>query len=1101
MSRPRQKLRNGTWIIPGTGQRSRRQFTLRHPDLDGSNDDEDAQPRPLSEGESFSDKFSNVSHNVRLAARNTWLWAQSPKGRGTIKCSIAYLIASMGTFWHPAASWLGHLDGKHIVATISVYFHPARTAGSQMEAVAIAVVAVCYSMLIGILSMATSVLVGSVWDQTALSYVIILLVFIGGGLGFVGWVKQKLNSPLVSVGASIASIGIITIVTKENSVHSGVFANQKIIQSLRILFMATTISTLVNLLLFPVSARYGLRATMRKASTSLHDMLTMISHGFIYGSEEEFNTKAFSDALAAYNSNLTLMNKNAREAKYEYYLLGQEQIYKHDRAVVKAMESLAQSIGGLRSAADTQFELLKEVAQGSTVNSLAVGGAMTPRGTSFSLSSSPQSVAYFGSPKFGNLSAISEATEERSDRGSGLSTPGQTFSPANISTPGVQTFRTPADIFELFIARLGPSMKSLSYTMAEILKEPPFGEPGHPIAAQDQFKDSLADAISLFNEARANALEELYRTVEFGRQRPENVQADFEEVAAACGHFSFTLVSFGDEMLRYLDAVDDLKFVSSQPRRTWKWLMFWKNIDFAYKAKTTPNDPEAANLVETVKKLRQSKLPSGIPASMTKRRDNFAWQAESKEESFYDKVVRVCSQRTLKIFRFLSRDDIRFGVKVGLGATIYAMFAFIPDTRPIYAHWRGEWGLLSFMIVCSMTVGASNATGFARFIGTLIGAIFVIINWWISDGEAVLLAFLGWLVSLGAFYIMVDRGNGPFGRFILLSYNVSSLYAYSLSQKVDDDDDDEGGVNPIITEIAYHRVVAVSIGILWGLIVCRVFWPMPARRKFKEGLAVLYLQMGLIWKRGPLSVLLHEENHPKSYMKTGEQAAMQRYATQLQTLRVAAKSEYGLRGPFPFETYGRIMSSTQRLLDAFHAMSLVSEKHGKLRPGERALLYGTSAERIELCARICHVFQVLASSIMLEYPLTDAIPSVVSMRDKLLGKIFRFRKEHNATLLNANLGGVVNADDVAAEGASAPSDDAMADVQAEAVPERVKESTMLGAVGSVPDVGDVNLEESDYALLYAYALVTSHVAKELRVVEKEIENLFGRLDDQTVLLQ
>lgn len=211
-----------------------------------------------------------------------------------------------------------------------------------------------------------------------------------------------------------------------------------------------------------------------------------------------------------------------------------------------------------------------------------------------------------------------------------------------------------------------------------------------------------------------------------------------------------------------------------------------------------------------------------------------------------------------------------------------------------------------------MTVGASNATGMSRFTGTIMGAAFVLINWWISNGNAVALAFLGWAVSFGAFYIMVDRGNAAFGRFILLSYNVSSLYAYSLTQRVDDDDDDEGGVHPIISSIAYHRVVAVSVGILWGLIICRLIWPMPARQKFKEGLAVLYLQMGLIWRRGPLAILLRNDATATSYMKMGEQAAMQRYASQLQTLRVAANNEYELRGPFPFEAYGRIMASTQR---------------------------------------------------------------------------------------------------------------------------------------------------------------------------------------------
>ena len=50
------------------------------------------------------------------------------------------------------------------------------------------------------------------------------------------------------------------------------------------------------------------------------------------------------------------------------------------------------------------------------------------------------------------------------------------------------------------------------------------------------------------------------------------------------------------------------------------------------------------------------------------------------------------------------------------------------------------------------------------------------------------------------------------GRFIMLTYNLSALYAYSLSVQEVDGDDDEGGARPIITEIALHRVVAVLSG-------------------------------------------------------------------------------------------------------------------------------------------------------------------------------------------------------------------------------------------------------------------------------------------------
>lgn len=206
------------------------------------------------------------------------------------------------------------------------------------------------------------------------------------------------------------------------------------------------------------------------------------------------------------------------------------------------------------------------------------------------------------------------------------------------------------------------------------------------------------------------------------------------------------------------------------------------------------------------------------------------------------------------------------------------MLAFLPSTRPTYQHWRGEWGLLSYMIVVAMTVGASNATSFSRFLGTTLGASLACIGWVLSGGNAFVLIFFGWLVSVFNFYLLLVVKNGPLGRITLLAWNVIVLYAYSLSQDDDDngDDDVDDGRNPMIFEIAYHRAVAVALGIMWGMIVCRVIWPASGRRKFKEGLAVLYLQLGLIWKRGPLGYMLQGDK-PVPYLRMGEQDALQRY--------------------------------------------------------------------------------------------------------------------------------------------------------------------------------------------------------------------------------
>ncbi|KAK3309164.1 Fusaric acid resistance protein-like-domain-containing protein [Chaetomium strumarium] len=1050
----RSKLRNGSVIIPSTGERSHRTFTLRASSWlrRSAPEGSDASTlAPFTSRESMSDRLHTAAHKFQDGGIRVLRWLDSPVGRGVLKCTLAYTLGSLATFWSPLSEFLGRPDGKHVVATLTVYFHPARSVGSMIEAVLIAIVAVAYAEVVSMLSMGTSVLFGDVLDMVALAHVLVLVVFIGGGFGFIGWVKQKMNNPLVNVGSTLASLAIISVVTKETAVLTSVFSNQKIVQISKMLVMGVTTTTLVNLLVWRESAVSSLRESMTKASVSLGDMLSLITRGFLSGSEDEVLSPEFAAASSAYKSVYPQMTKNLRESKFERYFLGYEKVYQLDRGVVRSMETLAQSIGGLRSAANSQFALLKE----------PLSMAPLTRVTSSSPVASPPFSPNLRSTNthrgFPALSAIDEASEEGQE---------DVRSPidrrlSDAAAASLPPFRHPAEIFELFIELLGPSMKSLAYTLSEVLRDPPFGAaPDYEITINDHYRQSLTDALSLFNDARVHALQELYKTLELDRTRSENVKADFEEVAAACGHFSFSLQTFGEEMQKYLDILDDLKHASEHRKRSWYWLKWWRNAQqHGRKVLALPYDnEERAPLIKPIKK---SQLPKGIADPLVKRRDTYAW--EVAPETKKRRVVATVSQNILQVLRKLARDDIRFGLKVGVGAALWASLAFMPQTRDLYRHWRGEWGLLSFMIVCSMTVGAANTTGWARFMGTVIGIATAGINWNVSQHSALGLIPLGSLVAFWSFYVIIAKGKAPLGRITLLAYNVSTLYAYSLSQKVEDDDDDEGGVNPIMREIMLHRFTAVTVGILWGLIVCRLIWPISARKKFKEGLSMLLLQMGLIWKRGPLAILLRSDC-TRSYLRSGEQAALQKYAARLDALRTSAASEFELRGPFPAEQNRRVMECTHRLLDAFYAMSLVTQRKGNLTEGERALLVYTADERALLCDRICHVFQVLASSLMLEYPLTDALPGVATTRDRLLSKIFQFRKEHQH--------------DGGGDGNN-PGENYLG----------------LGVLSHV------NVRERDYELLYAYALVTGQVAEELKMVAKEIEGLFGVLDEETLLLQ
>jgi Fusaric acid resistance protein-like len=87
--------------------------------------------------------------------------------------------------------------------------------------------------------------------------------------------------------------------------------------------------------------------------------------------------------------------------------------------------------------------------------------------------------------------------------------------------------------------------------------------------------------------------------------------------------------------------------------------------------------------------------------------------------------------KTLEKFR---KPEIKFAVKVGVGAVLLALPAFTEKWRYEYTHWRGEWALLSYFVVIANSVGATTSTGVWRFttfdvfidiriLGTSLGAI------------------------------------------------------------------------------------------------------------------------------------------------------------------------------------------------------------------------------------------------------------------------------------------------------------------------------------------------------------------------------------------
>lgn len=120
--------------------------------------------------------------------------------------------------------------------------------------------------------------------------------------------------------------------------------------------------------------------------------------------------------------------------------------------------------------------------------------------------------------------------------------------------------------------------KSLAFSLKSVLEELPYGPPpDYEITVNRQFRESLVEANELFTQARKEALVLVYKSKVPNKAKPA-VAADYEEVAASCGYFSSSLQDFSEDMLEYIDILEELKHeIERRPRkRTWNWLLFWR---------------------------------------------------------------------------------------------------------------------------------------------------------------------------------------------------------------------------------------------------------------------------------------------------------------------------------------------------------------------------------------------------------------------------------------------------------------------------------------------------------------------------------------------
>ncbi|KAG0365664.1 hypothetical protein BGZ54_006317 [Gamsiella multidivaricata] len=367
------------------------------------------------------------------------------------------------------------------------------------------------------------------------------------------------------------------------------------------------------------------------------------------------------------------------------------------------------------------------------------------------------------------------------------------------------------------------------------------------------------------------------------------------------------------------------------------------------------------------------------------------------------------STRLWKFLHLFRSFQVKYAVKAAFSTIVLLIPAFVDLTRPYFVQYRGEWALISMLIVMVPTVGGTNIVGIYRIMGTVVGC-YIGVAVYPRIGQVTLLAFN--LVLLQTYNRKNDDGTVP-------------------PDEDDEDDDMPGFPSPsailrrmgsltmnrphdpthvdIVWTIAFHRAVAVSIGVVTGVLITSYIWPYEARVELRKGLSDLLLNISWLYNRlvSVYSTNLDRERFQEPNEEQQDAAGNSNdmdiermnkefmaieLSLQLQLLRLYAlleetPNEPRLKGKFPIGTYKNMLGSCQNILDRFLSMRLVITKDEWLESARRDFIVPVNRERREMVGNVLLYFYTIASALRLKTPLPPYLPPANNARLRLIQKI------------------------------------------------------------------------------------------------------------------
>ncbi|KAF9321537.1 hypothetical protein BG003_001268 [Podila horticola] len=428
------------------------------------------------------------------------------------------------------------------------------------------------------------------------------------------------------------------------------------------------------------------------------------------------------------------------------------------------------------------------------------------------------------------------------------------------------------------------------------------------------------------------------------------------------------------------------------------------------------------------------------------------------------------STRLWKFLHVFRSFHVKYAAKTAISTMVLLIPAFVDWTRPYFVQYRGEWAIISMLIVMVPTVGGTNIVGLYRILGTVIGCYFGVAVYVLFPADDILLPICCFLFAVPNFYLVLCSNYPRIGQVTLLAFNLVLIQTYnrrngdgSVPPDDDDDDDDDdisrkpfsarrilraarftmadplpknlGSVSDVWT-IAFHRAVAVSLGVVIGVAVTSYIWPYEARVELRKGLSDLLLNISWLYNRlvsvystnldrvsmvpsqercqqsrSRFQALLRKTTFQERFQNPeveinrtiigeGEmdiemmnkefmaiELSLQLQLLQLYALLAETPNEPRLKGKFPVATYKNMLGSCQNILDRFLSMRLVITKDQWLESARRDFIVPVNKERREMVGNVLLYFYTIASALRLKTPLPPYLPPANNARLRLIRKI------------------------------------------------------------------------------------------------------------------